>query len=164
MEALLDVRPGLAAVDVGDGTSAYAELGGERLLPVSELTPLADFADLRLGQLGAPVPLTPSDPKPALRDAVASVIEIGSQEQVPWIDARRIVAAMADVHLGWDLAEVNQPREAMRADAPLPVETGRAISTSHPASGPDPTAFRFLNVRPEPALKRRDSLRHGEAF
>jgi hypothetical protein len=74
-----------------------------------------------------------------LSDHVMRVIARSAKEQMRWIDARRIIAAVADPHSGWDRTIVQFPGESMGIDlAPVSLELsiskGGASTRHWPAS------------------------------
>lgn len=89
-----------------------------------------------------------------LRVSIRSVVGVRAQEQVPRVDARRIVAAMADKHPVGDWAEVQLPRDAMRRPGPATDVDVSVAPLVMGACGPYPAAIAPYHLLKESLGKR----------
>lgn len=106
-------------------------------------------------------------PAAPLRLHVSKVVEISSEEQVVGADAKRHIAAMANVHAVRNSAVVEFPRKTVCADDLRSDAYGAVSATLKRCTGPQPASGRFVDpspetikqVRPRPAHFRRNVLR-----
>ena len=113
-------------------------------------------SELRLVTLLATPRLTPL--RSAFCNLVMHIISVCSKEQVGWINARWIVAAVKNAFPFWNWPETENPRESVSEHSlrsPCS-KTERAIPEMPGASGPKPTTGCFVNHAPEPI---RNSVR-----
>lgn len=87
---------------------------------------------------------------------IAPVVCVGAKKQVVRVDARWVVASMADVLPDRDGAEVNFPGQAVREgyDSLGYVLIKPSVSPLHALASPQPTPRGFANLFPEPRFKR----------
>lgn len=83
---------------------------------------------------------------------VHHIVASGSQEKMIRVDARRIVALMADAQSIWDWSVCNYPSYAMGSCNPA-IECHAPISVPTASAGPFFAGSLFSNVRGEPTLK-----------
>jgi hypothetical protein len=83
-----------------------------------------------------------------LRDLVGHVVSVGTEEEMAWVYACRIVAAMQHQHPRRNFSAMYLVREAMRTTHTV-VEPKRTISLDVLGPGPIPAAARLLNLAPK---------------
>lgn len=118
--------PALTINDRLNSRGRYTELTPECCEPIwrSRLaTPEAWFAARSLGSVPAPYlqnvggrQFVPSSP---LQDHISHVLGQRTNEEVPWIHARRVVAAMTDMHPIRYRAVIQRPDETMCEEGPI---------------------------------------------
>lgn len=112
---------------------------------VSSGMPFTDGDNLLSGQNGPSVPLASG--RSPLCGHVGGILGASAQKQMVGIDARRIVAAMADEQAVRDRATVYLPRHPMSAShADSSTKSYRAITKRAPESGPQPAGIRELDM------------------
>jgi hypothetical protein len=84
---------------------------------------------------------------------VAGIVSVSSEEQMSGIDARRIVAAMADDHTVRDSPVGETPRNTM-GTVDLAINSESTVVIAEPSSGPEPTfvGTGLGDIRPEMSL------------
>lgn len=131
--------------DLADGVARDAEVSRDALLlfASSHAEPYGvDLFGVQL--LKAPRALPP------LSNRVQMVVAMGSNEQMVWIHATRVVAAVANFLSERDGPARHPPRKPMRHRA-FVLEAEHAIAARADVAGPQPTGFRIssLDFRPE---------------
>lgn len=80
---------------------------------------------------------------------IFQIIGLGTEKQMIWVHASRIIAGMANSHSFWNRAIVNFIRNS-GADMGFPLNHASSVNIS--GSNPKPTAFGFLDLLPKQFL------------
>jgi hypothetical protein len=87
---------------------------------------------------------------PVFCNRVPAIVKFGAEKQMIRTDARRIIAAMENLHSIRDFAVVEQPRDAMRSHHSARIaHPEMSITIGDFGSGPKPTRFGFLDLCPK---------------
>lgn len=131
-----------------------AILSGQPVLGRPGAESLPNVPHLIGGQFGPPGSFTES--LATFLVSVLHVVQVSSQKEVGGVDASRVIAGVADMHSGGNLAVCDLPRNNMgsvcpatHAEGSIPLQT---IQTSHP----DPAVIRpvSFDLRPEAIFHR----------
>lgn len=148
----LDVKPGIALANIPNGGTADAVARADGWIGHIGIEQTLDLLDVGLGkfchrsvlspELRASIPT--SLHAAALGDHVGGIVPRRSKEQMAWVCAGRVVAAMADENALCDGSDVDQPRRAMSSDerfAARPIEGDAPVSLLASIAGPFPAAI-----------------------
>lgn len=137
----------MAALNSPNGALGNPVCGGQGVLVLS--LGFSNCDDLSIREDSVAVSLAPC--LPSLADLICLVILICPVEEVPFVTARRIVAAMEDAPSGRNGAMYQRPGENVRADV-LSINSKGAVAGIEAASQVRPALVRatHFDLRPKP--------------
>lgn len=161
---LQDVPPSFTVDDAADKCGVYAEGAGDSLEPLPACSPKPNiqhigFTEFRRGlpgsapdQVGARLRhMALTVRRAALLQHIVGIVPIGPQPEMGWVDARRVVAGMADKQAIGDWAYKSLIREAMSKNAfpvkPLTPFPRPPVAVSVLCTGPHPAKHRIARIR-----------------
>jgi hypothetical protein len=144
-EKLLNVLPTFAGDNFLDKRDGNAETVGNVGVPDMLTCRLSDLRDFGLIQLGACIGRAILPSLPILLVAIIHIVLVCAKKEMRWIATQPAVTSMAYLHVVWDWAKMNLPRNALGV-------CGYAVDYQHPIAirakpgCPVPTIIRATNI------------------
>ena len=147
-----DVLPVLASSDIRDARRIDAEVSGDSCLRFSGCQPRANGNNALSSQFSLRVIVAFS--RPSTSNHVPHVIRVGTKGQVIRENAQRDITTVPNDHTGRDGAVVNLVTNAVCVDSVICFPASHtavehSIAVGNFGTGPQPTAARLVNSRPE---------------